>query len=193
MRRIRALCAIVLMLSLALPAAAEPMATVEPDVRIDTAGWEIDPGKIPADALPGAQGISIESEILDGDGAELPAYARAEAIAFGAPDEFTSLAGITTFRGDNYRDGASYGTIGAEPTQMSILWSNSIGGIDKWTGVGWTGQCSIVRWPEETRKLMNLYPDKKDKGRPHRSHLCDPRRAHLLFRSRGRHAHARRN
>ena len=30
-----------------------------------------------------------------------------------------------------------------------------------WTGSCWTGQPLIVKWPEDIKKVMNLYDDKK--------------------------------
>jgi outer membrane protein assembly factor BamB len=43
------------------------------------------------------------------------------------------------------------------------LWEKSIGSLDNYTGVGWTGQPAIVCWPEDIRQIMNIVPEKKDK------------------------------
>ncbi len=154
-----------LMIMLALPALGEaPMTTIEPLATLGPEGRVIDPDSIPSAARPDAKKLGIQTAVLDETGTRVSSYQREEPIAFGLSDDFTSLAGITTFRGSNYRDRASWGTIGAEPTKMSYKWAVSIKGLDDWSGVGWTGQCSIVRWPEETKQIMNLYPDKKAKS-----------------------------
>lgn len=92
---------------------------------------------------------------------QVRADAPAEPVHFGASAEFTALEGVTTFRGSNYRDGGAYGTIPENPSSMSIIWENKIGSCAGWRGVGWTGQPSIVRWPAELRKQMNIVPEKK--------------------------------
>lgn len=90
-------------------------------------------------------------------------YARSEEIHMPPSSQYSELEGITTFRGSNYRDGGSYGTIPENPTAMSIIWEQEIGRLDKWTGVGWTGQASAVRWPEELKQKMNIIESKKNK------------------------------
>lgn len=136
----------------------EPLATLGPGARV------IDEAAIPEGARPGDAKLGVRTTVIDERGKKVSDYARSAPIAFGAPEAFSVLEGITTFRGSNYRDRASWGDIGPEPTKMSYKWAKSIGGIDEWTGVGWTGQCAIVRWPEETRRIMNLYPDKRGKA-----------------------------
>ena len=105
--------------------------------------------------------FGITSEVILPDGA--PAENYSGSISFSSPENYSALPGVLTFRGNNFRDTASYGTIGADPTEMTEKWSVSIGAIDSWSGVGWTGQCAIVQWPAETRRIMNLYEDKKSK------------------------------
>ena len=50
-----------------------------------------------------------------------------------------------------------------DASKLTIEWQRSIGGIDKWGGVGWTGQPAIVRWDESVRNQMNLKENKKNK------------------------------
>lgn len=114
-------------------------------------------------ALPASGGLNLTSEIFDGEGNLIESYSRPDPIHFPSPENYAILEGITTFRGNNHRDGASFGSIGRDPTEITEKWSVSIGAIDSWSGVGWTGQCSIVKWPAETRAIMNLYPEKKEK------------------------------
>ena len=84
-------------------------------------------------------------------------------IHMGASADYAQLEGVTTFRGSNYRDGGAYGEIPDDPSRMSVVWKKHIGGIDEWSGVGWTGQCSLVRWPADLRAQMNIAGDKINK------------------------------
>ena len=90
-------------------------------------------------------------------------YSRAEAICAAASSEYSQVEGVTTFRGTNYRDGGAYGTIPENPTSLDVMWVRSIGGLDDWGGVGWTGQASLVRWTAEQRQMMNMVPEKQAK------------------------------
>ena len=66
-------------------------------------------------------------------------YNRADEIAMPASVNYTELEGIVTFRGSNYRDGASYGKLAQKPTSMSIVWEKRIG--RHWTtGAAWAGR-----------------------------------------------------
>lgn len=79
------------------------------------------------------------------------------------PTKYNKIKGITTFRGNNYRDTASYGYVNVAENKLQKIWTNVIGQTDTWTGVGWNGQPSIVEWDAETRKNMNLYSEFKEK------------------------------
>lgn len=88
-------------------------------------------------------------------------YQAAEPISFGDGGDYTALAGIVTFRGDNFRSGAAYGTASLTEKKLKQRWtvnSSSLQAPDGevWTGSGWTGQPLIVTWPKETRQVMNL-------------------------------------
>ncbi len=72
---------------------------------------------------------------------------------------YSLVEGITTFRGNNYRDSAFYGELDISEKKLSKVWTNVIGQTDNWTGVGWNGQPAIIKWPEETRVHMNLYEE----------------------------------
>ncbi|MDO4544245.1 MAG: pyrrolo-quinoline quinone [Clostridia bacterium] len=84
-------------------------------------------------------------------------------ISFPEGENYTELAGITTFRGDNYRSGGAYGTASITEQTLTEVWSNPLGSLPRnnsdreWTGSGWTGQPLIVQWPDEVRQIMNLY------------------------------------
>lgn len=104
----------------------------------------------------------IQWEIIQ-NGSIVDSYNREESISFGSGSEYTELEGIVTFRGDNYRSGATYGTANITNETISTLWSSNIGSFNGWPGSGWTGQPLIVRWNEEMKAVMNLYSEKKTK------------------------------
>lgn len=92
-------------------------------------------------------------------------YKGRKQIVFGSPEAYDMVDGITTFRGDNYRSGAAFGTRSVIEEKLEIVWSyDELTIVDpQWPGVGWTGQPLLVRWPEEVRKIMNLDREFKDK------------------------------
>ena len=104
----------------------------------------------------------IKWEIIQG-GSIVDTYTPSAPISFGKPEEYFALPGIATFRGNNFRNSAVYGT--AEITQKTIsqAWSSNIGSLNGWPGSGWTGQPLMVQWDAETKAIMNMYPDKKAK------------------------------
>ena len=89
--------------------------------------------------------------------------AQTAEIHMGSSAEYAALEGVTTFRGSNYRDGGAYGEIPEDPPHLSVVWKKRIHGLDEWTGVGWTGQASLVRWPADLRSQMNIVRAKKEK------------------------------
>jgi outer membrane protein assembly factor BamB len=70
---------------------------------------------------------------------------------------------VTAFRGGNFHDRPYYGSPDITEEKLAIAWSKSIGRYDKWTGVGWNGQPSVVKWDDDAKRIMNLREDKKDK------------------------------
>lgn len=97
-------------------------------------------------------------------------FEREGNISFSNPNKtpYFSLPGVATFRGDNYRTGAVYGTADLTNKTLTQSWEMKTGSMSKadggsWTGSGWTGQPLIVQWDEDTKKIMNLYDEKKSK------------------------------
>lgn len=105
----------------------------------------------------------IKWEILQ-NGAVTDSYSRPESITFGDASEYSAVEGVITFRGDNYRTGATYGTANIVNNTIAKKWGKNISSFNKWTGCGWTGQPLIVRWDDETKAIMNLYESKKEKA-----------------------------
>ena len=94
-------------------------------------------------------------------------YVPKDEIIFGDSKEYSDLKGVTTFRGNNYRDSASWGSPTISEKKLEIVWSHDIGSIKTsggfWPGTGWTGQPLLVNWPEDIRKMMNIKPEMKEK------------------------------
>lgn len=84
-------------------------------------------------------------------------------VSFPVPEEYNNINGVTTFRGNNYRNSASYGTVEVNEKKLEKIWSIKIGYIDEWTGVGWNGQPAIVKWDDKVRSKMNIISNKKNK------------------------------
>ena len=116
--------------------------------------------KAVASTEPSNWGIKWEKIV---DGKVTDTYKREEGITFGDGSEYFTGNGIITFRGDNYRSGATYGTANVVDETISPIWKVTTGslptstGNSEWTGSGWTGQPLIVKWDAETRKNMNMY------------------------------------
>ncbi|WP_010250350.1 outer membrane protein assembly factor BamB family protein [Acetivibrio cellulolyticus] len=84
-------------------------------------------------------------------------------ISFPNPEKYNIIEGVTTFRGNNFRNAPSYGTAQVNEKKLEKVWSIKIGYIDVWTGVGWNGQPAIVKWSDDIRTKMNIVENKKNK------------------------------
>ena len=101
--------------------------------------------------------ISVGDEIVE-------TFTREDPICFELDKEYFALPGIATFRGNNYRNNAAYGTAVIENETMNVVWSHRIGNLDGWGGCAWTGQPLVVQWDAETKAIMEtMYDSKKDK------------------------------
>ncbi len=100
-------------------------------------------------------------------------YQRENEIFMGDPLEYSSVAGITTFRGNNFRNTATFGylsPVGDSIDTITQVWEFSGTGSRlassqtfEWEGFQLTGQPLVVRWSSDIRSSMNLYPDKAAK------------------------------
>ncbi len=107
----------------------------------------------------------IQWEIYD-NGTKVASYQRENPIRFGDPEEYFALPGISAFRSNNYRNSPTYGTATVEDETLSLKWDVKTGTLagGHWSGSGWTGQPLIVKWDNETKSIMNLYPQKRQKA-----------------------------
>jgi len=111
---------------------------------------------------PSSPDFRFQFDIMT-DGQIVEEYNRPEPVFFGLPEEYTPVTGITTFRGNNFRDNAAWGTAKVSDESLTKVWTLNIGAIDTFTGVGWNGQPAIVQWDKEMIRIMNIYPEKKAK------------------------------
>jgi hypothetical protein len=101
--------------------------------------------------------IAVGDEIVE-------SFTREDPICFELDKEYFALPGIATFRGNNYRNNASYGTAVIERETMGVAWSHRIGYLNGWGGCAWTGQPLVVQWDDETKAIMEtMYDSKKNK------------------------------
>ena len=106
--------------------------------------------------------FGVQWEIIENDKI-VDSFTREEPISFGDGSEYFALPGIATFRGNNYRNNATYGTASVNSAKLTKVWSHGIGRLDDWGGCAWTGQPLVVQWDNETKAIMNLYNSKKEK------------------------------
>jgi len=73
---------------------------------------------------------------------------------------------VAGFHGGNHRTGANYGTANIVEGKITQLSKTNVATFIEdpdWSGCGWTGQPLVAQWDAETRAIMNLYEDKKEK------------------------------
>ena len=105
---------------------------------------------------------------INANGSFVNSYQRPEAIHFGMGEDYFALPGVAGFRGNNYRDSATFGTVNVVNKKLTEVWQREISALPKassgaWTGAGWTGQPLVVQWDEQTKAIMNLKPEAKAK------------------------------
>lgn len=111
-------------------------------------------------ANPSTLGFSTELMV---NGGKTDTYLRSQAISFGRDSEYSSVPGLLTFGGNNYRNTFAYGTTLVTERRLYRGWEERIGNIDSWTGTGWTGQPLIVQWPDEVRAVLGVSDTHKNK------------------------------
>ena len=124
----------------------EPMPVLKPHATEETS--------------PKKQGITWE---IISNGSITNNFKRPDTISFASGDEYAKLDGIFSFRGDNYRSGATFSTAEINDAVLTQKWNSHVGSLNGWGGCGWTGQPLVVRWDNDTKAIMNMYPEKKNK------------------------------
>ena len=139
---------------------------------------------IPLDSLPGYQpGTAgpdgwtsipmtgsrgdVSWRIWNNDNELVSDYDPSQVVAFGAPQAYTDVPGVLTFRGNNFRSAPAWGTADVAQRKLEIAWTQEIGEVrgegSYWPGAGWTGQPLLVNWPDETRQAMGFDAEFADK------------------------------
>lgn len=107
--------------------------------------------------------LLIRSTEVSVNGELVADYQLEDEIDFGLGEDYTEVTGIITFRGNNFRDGGSYGVANIVDRKFgSSPWNVHTGALTApngttWNGSGWVGQPLIVSWPKQTREQMNMY------------------------------------
>ena len=107
--------------------------------------------------------ITVDGQTLS----DTSSYQSESTHTFDAGISYTDVDGIVTFRGNNFRDTASYGYTQMKDFTIKDLWTATTGALTygnaTWTGSGWTGQPLMEKWPREVKKSMNMYDWAKEK------------------------------
>ena len=139
-----------------------PGPTPDPTPEPTPIPWKLfSPHSIP-ETDPYRAGLNYSFDIKVGDNV-VTEYTNPDQIFLGMPEEYTEMPGITTFRGNNFRDNASYGTTNITNGVLSEVYRFGTGSLSTWTGVGWVGQPVIVELDYDVQQQMNLLPGKKEK------------------------------
>lgn len=94
------------------------------------------------------------------DGVQTDTYTRSGSVNFGTAAQYTGLLGVTTYRGNNYRNEASWGTATISQGKLTLMdIDKTTGTIGSWGGSACTGQPLIVTWPDKTRQNMKTLYD----------------------------------
>lgn len=78
------------------------------------------------------------------DGEVVEEYESDYEINFDLPERYTELEGIVTFRGDNFRSGAAYGTAAVSSKTLTKVWSKSTSGLSDTDGTYWSAAAGRV-------------------------------------------------
>ncbi len=141
------------------------------DTASPTIASEATPSPVPQPAIEKSSEDALEIRTkLNLNGKDIETYSRPDPIEFGEGAEYSSVNGVITFRGNNYRDNAIFGEADIKEGRLSEAWNIRTSSLPKgdgkgaWTGAGWTGQPIIVQWPDDIRQMMNLNDEKKNKS-----------------------------
>ena len=86
--------------------------------------------------------------------------------------DYTDVKGITTFAGNNYRNGFAFGTARVTMQTLEQVWSFAVGSANGFSGATWTGQPLIVTWEGQTLKTLGVRDEFKAKDSLNEVILC---------------------
>ncbi len=123
-------------------------------------------GDVISSALPSS--LSFTSVIYQAANV-LQSYVRPDPVRMYDPADYSSVAGVLTFRGNNFRNSPSFGYVTMKEKKLEQIWERSMGGMPSsswefsWSGTGWTGQPVMVQWEDDVREMMNINDRKRSK------------------------------
>ena len=82
-------------------------------------------------------------------------------IRFPDASDYSEIAGVLTYRGNNYRSSGSYGTAKIDSSAMQILWTHKLPEFNLSGPSEGTNQPLVVRWPADIMRTMNFKTGKK--------------------------------
>lgn len=151
---------------------ASPTATGSPSIDSQTNPAEL---QIPLATLPGwsapkalgdgkfsrtYSGGTVTWQVFGGDNKPIANYTPAGPVGFGDASTYAQIPGVLTFRGNNYRNSAVYGTADLTNKRLEVAWTRETGDVHAensyWAGAGWTGQPLLANWPQATKQAMGL-------------------------------------
>jgi len=101
-------------------------------------------------------------------------------LRFPRAKDYSPLLGVTTYRGNNYRNSATFGTARIESRTLTTLWSHSLPEFPLSGEQDGTAQPLIVQWPADLMETMAFKSAKKDKVQLTEVIFAD-KSGHLLF------------
>ncbi len=81
---------------------------------------------------------------------------QAGSMSFGNAESYSSVAGITTFGGNHYRNTFSYGTPAITLKSISQKWSAPVGSLGEFSGMNWTGQALVIQWDKTVLATLGV-------------------------------------
>jgi outer membrane protein assembly factor BamB len=96
-------------------------------------------------------------------GEEVTSFDRESLVRFKDKNDYTSLTGITTFKGNHYRSTAASGSAKVESGHMQIAWTKKLPEFPLSGPTDGTAQPLIVRWPADIMDTMTFKTAKKGK------------------------------
>lgn len=122
------------------------------------------PGEIALNPVSGTspEDFGFETDIMI-NGEEVSSFRRSGNMSFSSGRDYTTIPGILTFGGNNYRDTFTYGTAALAEKKLEVIHTERLGSLSGWSGTCWTGQPVIVEWPAEVRRVLGVYGQFKEK------------------------------
>jgi hypothetical protein len=103
---------------------------------------------------------TIHSEIFQNNQAVAAPYYNERGYF---PEQYTEIEGVLTFRGNHLRTSPAFGEIRLIQKKMNVKWTFQTNAGSWGGGAGWTGQASLIKWENNVKNMMNIYPEFKEK------------------------------